>query len=334
LQEHPAGAGVCASCHAPGAAPTDALDLREVKGVASQGVHCDLCHKIADVGDGKGGLNFGRFNLRLLRPREGQLFFGPLDDVDRGEDAFAPVYRESRYCATCHEGVVFGVHVYSTYSEWLQSPARRQGRHCQDCHMTPTGRMTNVAPGHGGIERPPKTLANHTFFRGSQTEMLRRCLELGVSSNREKDRVRVSVGLRPRDVGHRVPTGFPDRQLLLIVEGWDAGGKLLQPRSGPRLPGSAGPDFGGKPGRLFARLLRDERGKSPVPFWRAVPEMADTRLIPEKGEEIALDFPPGLARLRARVLYRRFWAEVIRGKGWPDRDEVVAEVIREASGGR
>ena len=43
--------------------------------------------------------------------------------------------------ASGHEGVVFGVHVYSTYSEWLDSPARKQGRHCQDCHMKPTGTM-------------------------------------------------------------------------------------------------------------------------------------------------------------------------------------------------
>ncbi len=56
-------------------------------------------------------------------PTEGQLFFGALDDVDRGEDAYSPLYRDSRYCASCHEGVVFGVHVYSTFSEWQTSPA-------------------------------------------------------------------------------------------------------------------------------------------------------------------------------------------------------------------
>jgi hypothetical protein len=29
--------------------------------------------------------------------------------------------------------------------------------------------------------------------------------------------------------------------------------------------------------------------------------------------------------LRARLLYRRFWQEVVRSKGWPDRDLLVAE---------
>src|SRR5207244_7472645 len=94
------------------------------------------------------GVTHGRYILGLLRPAEGQLFFGPLDDVDRGEDALAPIYGESRYCASCHEGVVFGVRVYSTYSEWLDSPARREGKQCQTCHMTPTGTLTHLAPGH------------------------------------------------------------------------------------------------------------------------------------------------------------------------------------------
>ena len=168
LAEHPDGAGVCSSCHAPAVRDDDpaVFDLRKLEGVARLGVHCDYCHKVAGPGDGQLGLAHGRFYLRLLRPRSGQLFFGPLDDVDRGEDSFSPFQRDSRFCASCHEGVVFGVPVYTTYSEWLQSPARRRGQQCQDCHMAPTGRLTNFAPGHGGLDRDPATLANHRFFDG------------------------------------------------------------------------------------------------------------------------------------------------------------------------
>src|SRR5205823_9129509 len=193
----------------------------KVRGVDAQGVHCDYCHKVSGDGGGKVGYTHGRYKLDLKRPGEGQLFFGPLDDVDRGEDSYSGFYKESRYCAACHEGVVFGVHVYSTYSEWLDSPARRDGRHCQDCHMKPTGTMTNIAPGKGGIERDPQTLANHRFFAGSREEMLRRCLR--VSLEREGDRVTVEV--RVDGVGHRVPTGFIDRQLLLTVEARDGNGR-------------------------------------------------------------------------------------------------------------
>jgi hypothetical protein len=304
-------------------------DIREARGVDRQGVHCDYCHKISGPGDGKIGYTFGRFNLTLLRPREGQLFFGPLDDVDRGEDAFSPFYRKSGYCASCHEGVVFGVHVYSTWSEWLASPARRQGQHCQHCHMAPTGRMSNIAPGHGGIERDPKTLANHRFFQPTRLAMLQQAirLETRTESVMQGDApvVRLHVRLRAEGVGHRLPTGFSDRHLVLVVEAAGPRGRQLPAHAGPQLPRSAGPELAGRAGRVFAKHLHDEKGQGPVPFWRADPDFEDNRLEPERVEKLAWEFPPSVQRFRVRLLYRRFWIEVSRAKGWPDDDALVAE---------
>ncbi len=340
LNDYPIGSGVCSSCHAPAIPDDDSaaqLDLRKLSGVARRGVHCDYCHKIADVDGGTIGLTHGRFNLRLLRPaqrapslagkpeRQDQLFFGPLDDVDRGEDAYAPLYRDSRYCASCHEGVVFGVHVYSTYSEWLDSPARRQGKQCQDCHMAPTGAMTNLAPGHGGIERDPKTLGNHRFFAPDREEMLRRCVRVESDVGRTADGLRLRIRIRAEDVGHRVPTGFIDRQLILVVEALGADGKPVAGVKGPRLPAAAGTELDGQPGRLFAKLLPGRDGKAPAPFWLAGGEPADNRLTPGRVEEIAWIVPAETVRLHVRVLYRRFWAETVRSKGWPDRDTIVYE---------
>jgi hypothetical protein len=323
LTQYPEGSGVCASCHAPTATE---YDLRKVQSVAARGVHCDYCHKIAEVAEGPIGLSHGRFNLRLLRPSEGQLFFGALDDVDRGEDAYSPLYRDSRYCASCHEGVIFGVHVYSTFSEWQASPARRQGQQCQDCHMKPTGRMTNMAPGHGGIRRDPLTLSNHRFFDGSREEMLRRAVKALADFERRPDGVRVQVRLWAEGVGHRLPTGFVDRHLVLIVEGRDSAGHLLVPCSGPKLPPLAGEELAGQPGRLYARLLRDFDGHSPVPFWLAAPDPPpDTRLVPGEVDAMRFEFPSRLSYLRLRVLYRRFWPEVARSKRWPDHDMLVLQ---------
>ncbi len=316
LTQYPDGGGVCASCHAPTAKE---YDLRQVKGVASQGVHCDYCHKIAGITEGPFGLTHGRFNLRLLRPSDGQLFFGDLDDVDRNEDAYSPLYRDSRYCASCHEGVIFGVHVYSTFSEWQASPARREGKQCQDCHMKPTGRTRNMAPGHGGIDRDPRTLRNHRFFDESQETMLRRAVQVSATFERNADSVRTRVRLWAEGVGHRLPTGFIDRHLVLVVEAEGADGRPLPARSGPKLPALAGPELTDKPGRLYARILRNFDGHSPTPFWLAAPDSPlDTRLAPRKVEETTFDFPPTLTSLRVRVLYRRFWPEVARAKHWPD----------------
>src|SRR5262249_42318110 len=149
--------------------------------------------------------------------------------------AYAPLYKESRYCASCHEGVVFGVHAYGTYSEWLESPARRQGRQCQDCHMAPSGTLTNIAPGKGGIERDPRTRASHGF-PGGQADLLRRCLSVTTSAERTKHGVGVRVEVRAESVGHRVPTGFVDRNLVLVVEATGAAGKPVALLRGPKLP--------------------------------------------------------------------------------------------------
>ncbi len=325
--EHPTGLGVCTSCHAPAVADDDRAqyDLADLKGTAAQGVHCDYCHKIDGVGDGKLGLTHGRFNLNLLRPDKGQIFLGPLNDATRGDDAYSPLYRDSRYCASCHEGVVFGVHVYGTYSEWRDSPAFRQGRQCQDCHMTPTGGMTNLAPDHGGVERDPKTLSNHLLYDGGQEDMLRGCLRVSVDFRRDAKGVRATVHLVAEGSGHRVPTGFVDHHLILTVEGEDADGKPVDPRDGPRLPSPVGKEREGRPGKLYAKLLHDFDGRSPAPFWRADPDAADTRLEPGRPDETVYDFPPDLARLQVHVIYRRFWEEVARSKHWPDKDVAVLD---------
>jgi nitrate/TMAO reductase-like tetraheme cytochrome c subunit len=327
LRDNPNGAGVCNSCHVP-TMPLSAeayFDVRNAKGVAAQGVHCDYCHKVAGVGDGKLGVSHGRFNLRLLRPAEGQLFFGPLDDVDRGEDSCSPLYRDSRYCASCHEGTVFGVAVYTTYSEWQASPARRDGKQCQTCHMAPTGRMTNVAPGHGGVERDPATLANHRFFAGGPAEMLRGAVTLSASARRDGGAVRAAVEVRADGAGHRLPTGFIDRHLLLVAEALDDDGKRLPLKDGPVLPPAAGKELAGRAGKLYAKLLKDFDGHSPAPFWKADPDPLDTRLTPGEPDRLTFVFPGSAARLRLRLVYRRFWQQVADEKRWPDNEIVVAE---------
>ena len=335
LKEHPDGAGVCAACHAPTVRPSPLADF-DLRPAAKQlgplaGVHCDYCHKVSGPGSGEYGLTHGRYQLELRRPDPdegtGQLFFGPLDDVDRGEDVYSPFQRDSRLCAACHEGTVFGVHVYGTYSEWLESPARVQGRQCQDCHMAPTGKLTNIAPGRGGIRRDPKTLANHVFFAGSQADMLRRCLRLEAAARPDGGGWAVAVRVTAEGVGHRVPTGFADRQVLLVVEGTDAEGKPVSPQAGPRLPGLAGKALAGKAGRLYAKVLQDFDGRSPAPFWRAAPEFADSRLKPGATDASEYRFPAGVRSVRVRLLHRRFWQDVADEKGWPDNETAVAERV-------
>jgi hypothetical protein len=323
LADNPDGAGVCNACHAP-TLPFDA-DLRHAQ-PGPLDIHCDYCHKVIDAATDKIGLRHGRFGLQLLRPKEGQLFFGPLDDVDRGEDSFSPIYQESRYCASCHEGTVFGVAVYGTYSEWLASPSRQDGKQCQTCHMAPTGTLTNLAPGHGGIERDSRTLASH-HFPGGQRDMLHRCLQLRAAIDFVGSDVRANIEVLTDGVGHRVPTGFPDRNLVLAIEASDGASQPVPPKAGPTLTALAGSGFAGLPGKLYAKQLKDFQGNSPAPFWRADPELADSRLFPGQADRATFAFPKAARRIRVRLLYRRFWPKVAAEKGWPGNEVTVVDHV-------
>ncbi len=323
--EYPEAAGVCASCHAPSLEPGDPAidDLGQVAGVEAQGVHCDFCHKVQNAPMESLGLAHGRYGLELLRPTSGQLIFGPLDDVDRGVETFSPLQKDSRYCASCHEGVLLGVHVYSTYTEWRESPAGQAGKQCQHCHMTPTGSMTNMAPEAGGIPRDPQSLASHTFFPGGRLGMLRRALEVELTHRRSDTVLQVDVSVRASDVGHRVPTGFVDRHLILLVQPFDSLGNALTQVSGPVLSDLVGDPLRGQPGELFARILVDSQGQSPVPFWRAESQLADTRLSPANPHTSSFGFPSSASHVRVQLIYRRFWDAVARIKAWPDNELVV-----------
>ena len=119
-----------------------------------------------------------------------------------------PAIQTSAMCAYCHS---VGKRVVSkqtqTFLEWRDDFFKKGlGRQqCQDCHMRPTGRIANVAAGHGGARRDPRTLHNHLFFDGSGGDMLRRCLRLDARAARRGDAVR-KLGIRLPG-GSRSPLG-------------------------------------------------------------------------------------------------------------------------------
>jgi hypothetical protein len=183
--------------------------------------------------------------------------------------------------------------------------------------------MTNVAPRHGGIERDPATLASHRM-KGGQLDMLRSCLTLTLRLKRTPAMAEVAAALVACDVGHRVPTGFVDRNLVLCVEAFDQNGRSINvPPNNPVLPTHTGKEFVGRAGKLYAKQLQDFGGSRPVPFWRARTDLEDSRLIPDQTDRFEVRFPGDAVRSRVRLIYRRFWPAVAEAKGWPNDDIIV-----------
>lgn len=334
-RDHPHGVTVCNSCHVPTLEAGDPHfdSPAAAQGVAALGVHCDFCHKVVDVDTTNIGLTHGRYGMRLLRPERGQqVIFGPHDDANREDNAFAAVYRRSEYCASCHEGTVFGIKLYGTYSEWLSSPAARRGQQCQDCHMAAAADITNMAPGHGGVRRNSSTLSDHSLA-GPAVLRYRDALKVMIHTDSTPQGLLASVTVDAGDVGHAVPTGYIDRHLLLLVDAEDDLGNPAPVVNGPRVPAFVGESVSGQAGELYARVLVDPAGKLPTPFWASVQREVDTRILPDRPATTRITFASSAARVRVRLLHRHFWEPVRAAKGWPDDTTVVLELTQAVSAG-
>ena len=182
----------CLRCHAPVGS-----ELKEPFGLSNldrhpasrEGITCVACHRI--------NKNFGKVSGRIsLEP--GDIFqpvYGPTgneelekslaqpekfrvttspDEPGRGIHTKAEKFFEITtpgFCATCHD--VFapnGLRIEEAFSEFKNTPATKDGRTCQDCHMS---KVQGVAAGFdhgpaaivGGEETTPRKLTNH-FFAG------------------------------------------------------------------------------------------------------------------------------------------------------------------------
>jgi len=119
-----------------------------------------------------------------------------------------------------------------------------------------------------------------------------------------------------------------DRHLLLVLDALGKDDQRIPPADDtPLLPPLAGKSYAGSAGRLYAKQLTDFDGHQPVPFWRARPEMEDTRLRPDTVDQATYQFGAGVERVRVLLLYRRFWEETAEAKGWPDNEIVVVDQV-------
>jgi len=356
--DFPDTAGNCAACHTPGAAIDDpyGADPNAVSGVDTYGIHCDYCHKVADVTlDPETSLPYpnmpGVLSQDIRRPFPAdedryQIFFGTFDDDNVPmEDTYLPLIKESAWCAPCHFGVFWNTVVYNSYGEWLSSSYGdpETGKTCQQCHMpAPTmlegEPITNVAPDAGGVERDPLTIPAHTFPGASSTDLLQNAVTMSVSASRAGDQVTATVTLLNDLTGHSVPTDSPLRQMILLVRATDSQGKALTLLEGPTVPRYGGigkPEEGfyaGLPGKVYAKILM-ELWTEITPtgsYWNPTRTVEDNRLAVFASDTSTYAFAvdkQGRVVVEATLLYRRAFKELMDQKGWDTPDIVMDRQI-------
>jgi len=249
--------GGCADCHAPGInGDLGGRDLLEATGIEfSEGVHCDVCHRVDTVDLNAPPGVAGR--LQLTRPSEPAvtpgtgdylpLTFGPFGDIPT--TVMGSVQRdhfhEATLCAGCHEqqqAVLVPdatldstrwpsgtLPIHTTYSEWQASPMH-DVQPCQGCHMPPNPLVGNASdlysffdltPGYtAGWERPPGAVREHSWVgpRTPSSGMLQLAAALFVEQEMDGNTLTVHVTTKNVGPGHAIPTGEPMRSLLLSVQ--------------------------------------------------------------------------------------------------------------------
>lgn len=165
----------CMKCHAP-RAEQQARWVQDRQLARIEGVDCAACHV----------RRFTRFGPRAI------------PQTPHGEVREEPLFRDSAFCAPCHQfgpdGLALnGKPLENTYREWRESRYAREGVTCQSCHL-PEGR--------------------HAFRGIHDPEMVRRGLRVRIV--RDRDGLRLTA--TNAGAGHALPT-YTTPRIRLTLEG-------------------------------------------------------------------------------------------------------------------
>ena len=354
-EDHPKENGNCVLCHNPEAALDDNfdVDLRLARSKKTSGISCDFCHKIESVDQNP--LKEGAIGLGVLRVCEGlkDIRFGPIKDPIQPskyeELRYNSLYKTSLYCAKCHDGKSGNTQIYSTFTEWAESPGAKKGVQCQSCHMKP--RNTVIASRRRSNDmnsivdnpevkhklRPYHQIHSHSFLTEDPHILRKEYVDLNVRAGlapAQKSGTKhliITVTVSNNNFGHSFPTGSPMRNALIVLEVKDKEGKDLKLVKGLKLPAYAG-ELEGKAGKLYAKVLAETtgeyagtHGESGIKFRKLVKELgipaldwwniyiaSDTRIKASESDVSTYEFAVGAGLAPAQITAKLIWRNT-----WP-----------------
>jgi hypothetical protein len=220
-REGTAAARLCLGCHAPLFEVNEDPDLK--LRVTWEGVSCDACHSLVSVTPTATGAP-----RQIFEP--GPVKRGPIRDAasTAHEVAYSELHTRALVCIGCHEFTnAEGTPIITTYSEWEQSRAGREGRACQGCHMALT-RADVVDPKVARVEQSHVNL--HQMPGGHSLQQLHQALRVTMRLDRGDDALTLEVRIANAGAGHAVPTGMPGRRIILAADVHTADGNSFRER--------------------------------------------------------------------------------------------------------
>ncbi len=264
LQSDPKNRYYCLSCHSPATKITNDFNLS--RSITVEGVTCTFCHTVT-------GIENSDYIFKPGNPMQ-----GPYNDSQT--EAHASVYNElhtkSEFCAGCHDFSINNVPVYETYSEWKEGPYAAEGKQCQDCHMEA---QPGVAAKNGTFR---EKVYRHFWYGGHSGLFLEKAFLIESSASLIGNRAKVTVNITNINVGHKVPSGFPARKVILDFRARDENGKEIFADN-----------------RIYAKTLVDEYGNEAYDFWKGVAITSDNRIKPKETRTEVFEFevPEGTGKL-------------------------------------
>lgn len=345
----------CAACHQPELwieNPQSALDpVNNISAGATHGISCEVCHKVARVDEEKPnypGIYPGVVTITRPDSAAHQVEYGVLADSDfDGEpEVMRASYQpqlKAELCAACHQDKndpdqdgefeeSNGIISEPTYLEWLASPYSdpQSPRYatCVDCHMPSYGGTEVCQIGAPHPIRDPETIRSHRI-EGTTPAFLENAVTLTISATGVGRDLEVDVEILNDKTGHHVPDGVTIRNMILLVEAWRESDGAALTHTGQQtvheLGGIGDPSLGyyaGLPGKLFAKVNHDSRGKGPSFFTEATGILWDNRIAALAADTSSYRFDIGdgsdVYHVRARLIYRRAFRFLTDAKGWTE----------------
>jgi hypothetical protein len=260
------------------------------------GVSCDACHSLVSVELAPGGAR------QTFEP--GPVKRGPLRDaVAVGhETAYSPLHTSALVCAGCHEfRNAEGTPIITTYSEWQESAAGKQGKTCQACHMV----VTSADVVDPKVKRVRGEVNLHQMPGGHSLAQLNRALGVAMDAAWQDGGLGVTVRLTNTGAGHAVPTGMPGRRVILALSVRSGDGRSFEER------------------RVYTKSFRDAAGHMIIRdgevFGPGVRLDSDSRVRPDEARIETFAFPvspDAAARVNLKLHYEHVPTEGRENRTW------------------